>query len=56
MRITLLALLAALVVVAVPSTARPAFPGTNGKIAFATDRDGNFEIYTMNADARDRRA
>jgi Tol biopolymer transport system component len=25
-------------------------PGDNGKIAFASDRDGNFEIYTMTAD------
>ncbi len=25
-----------------------AFPGTNGKIACATNRDGNFEIYTFN--------
>ena len=35
---------------ALPGSARSAFPGTNGKIAFATDRDGNLEIYTMNAD------
>ena len=26
------------------------FPGTNGKIAFLSTRDGNDEIYTMNAD------
>jgi Tol biopolymer transport system component len=44
-----IAVLAAAVLL-VPGTARPAFPGTNGKIAFATDRDGDFEIYTMNAD------
>jgi len=25
-------------------------PGTNGKIAFISDRDGNYEIYVMNAD------
>jgi WD40 repeat protein len=25
-----------------------AFPGQNGKIAFTSNRDGNFEIYTMN--------
>ncbi|MFI7709200.1 TolB family protein [Nonomuraea sp. NPDC049480] len=25
-------------------------PGRNGKIAFASDRDGNFEIHSMNAD------
>jgi dipeptidyl aminopeptidase/acylaminoacyl peptidase len=27
-----------------------AFPGTNGKIAFNSDRDGNSEIYRMNFD------
>ena len=35
---------------ALPGSARSAFPGTNGKIAFQSDRDGPFEIYTMNAD------
>jgi hypothetical protein len=30
--------------------AQAAFPGANGRIAFATDRDGNSEIYTMNPD------
>jgi Tol biopolymer transport system component len=30
--------------------ASAAFPGTNGKIAFTSDRDGNGEIYSMNAD------
>ena len=30
--------------------ARAAYPGTNGLIAFVTDRDGNFEIYVMNDD------
>jgi TolB protein len=30
--------------------AQAAFPGTNGKIAFASDRDGNAEIYAMLAD------
>ena len=29
---------------------RAAFPGTNGKIAFFSGRDGDYEIYTMNAD------
>ena len=29
---------------------RAAFPGANGKIAFGSFRDGNFEIYVMNAD------
>ncbi len=27
-----------------------AFPGTNGKIAFSSNRDGNAEIYVMDAD------
>ena len=31
-------------------TSRAAFPGTNGKIFFSSDRDGNFEIYSMNPD------
>lgn len=30
--------------------ARAAFPGANGKIAFVSDRDGNSDIYVMNAD------
>lgn len=33
-----------------PSTGYTAFPGTNGKIAFDTNRDGNEEIYVMNPD------
>lgn len=32
----------------VPAAATP--PGTNGRIAFTSLRDGNFEIYVMNAD------
>lgn len=44
----LAAVLAGLVVAARPSHA--AFPGANGKIAFTTHRDGNWEIYVMNAD------
>src|SRR5215204_2497715 len=34
------------------ASARPseaAFPGTNGKISFTSTRDGDQEIYTMNA-------
>jgi Tol biopolymer transport system component len=42
------ALLAGLCLFATP--AQSAFPGGNGKIAFQSDRDGNNEIYTMNAD------
>ncbi len=30
--------------------AQAVVPGTNGKIVFTSDRSGNFEIYTMNAD------
>ena len=41
---------AALCVLAAAPAADAAFPGQNGKIAFATDRDGNGQIYTMNAD------
>jgi Tol biopolymer transport system component len=41
-------LLAGLFLSAAP--AHSAFPGRNGKIAFQSDRDGNNEIYTMNAD------
>jgi len=31
-------------------SAKVAFPGANGKIAFDSDRDGDDEIYTMNPD------
>ena len=41
------ALLAALCVAA---PAQASFPGANGKIAFSSTRDGNYEIYTMNPD------
>jgi predicted small metal-binding protein len=48
------ALLAAVVLsgvlIAFPGTARPAYPGSNGKLAFASERDGGFEIYLMDAD------
>lgn len=39
-----------LVLIATTGTAQAAFSGTNGKIAFQSNRDGNFEIYVMNAD------
>jgi Tol biopolymer transport system component len=45
----IIALLAGLVSAAVPGTARSGFPGTNGKIAFVSYRDGNAEIYVMEA-------
>jgi Tol biopolymer transport system component len=34
--------------------AHAAFPGSNGKIVFRTNRDGNAEIYTMNSDGTNR--
>jgi Tol biopolymer transport system component len=40
--------------VGIPSSAHAAFPGANGKIAFESHRDGNWEIYTMNADGSDQ--
>jgi Tol biopolymer transport system component len=33
-----------------PPASQAAFPGTNGKIVFQSTRDGNSEIYVMNAD------
>jgi dipeptidyl aminopeptidase/acylaminoacyl peptidase len=39
---------------AAPSLANAAFPGPNGTIVFQTNRDGNAEIYTMNAEGTDR--
>lgn len=48
-----LALAAVLLVAEEPAGA--AFPGTNGKIAFTSDRDGNEEIYTRNPDGTVRR-
>jgi TolB protein len=30
-------------------SAQAAFPGTNGTIAFASDRDGDYEVFTMEA-------
>ncbi len=35
---------------AATSAAQAALPSANGKIAFHTDRDGNHEIYVVNAD------
>jgi Tol biopolymer transport system component len=37
-----------------PWLAKAAFAGLNGKIAFASNRDGNSEIYTMNPDGSDQ--
>jgi Tol biopolymer transport system component len=35
--------------------AHAAFPGQNGRIAFTSNRDGNFEVYTMNPDGTDQK-
>ena len=50
-RVTL-AVLTSVVLAAVvgPGSARGAFPGKSGKIAFVNDRNGTPSIYTMNAD------
>jgi Tol biopolymer transport system component len=44
------AVLVAVFVCALASSAQAAFPGANGKIAFVSTRTGNYDIYTMNAD------
>ena len=36
-----------------PTPGRASFPGANGKIAFASIRDGDFEIHVMNPDGTD---
>ncbi len=36
-----------------PLTAYGSFPGTNGRLAFASDRDGGMAIYTANPDGTD---
>jgi TolB protein len=41
---------AAIALFGLSASAQAAFPGANGRIAFQSDRDGNFEIYSMNAD------
>jgi hypothetical protein len=45
-----LAMVASLLLTQPQKPAQAAFPGQNGKIAFVSDRDGNFEIYAMNPD------
>ena len=54
LKVVLVAALLAACFLALAETPHPAvasFPGANGKIAFASDRDGNYEIYTMDADS-----
>ncbi len=35
-------------------SAQAAFPGANGLLAFNSDRDGDFELFTMRADGSDQ--
>jgi len=46
----ILVLLGLLTFVISPSVSYAAFPGTNGKIAFDSNRDGNEQIYVINPD------
>ncbi len=48
------ALIAALLSLMPAGPAQAAFPGTNGKIGFRSDRNGNGEIYVMDADGSDQ--
>jgi dipeptidyl aminopeptidase/acylaminoacyl peptidase len=43
-------LVSGVALVGLEETSQAVFPGANGKIAFMSPRDGNSEIYTMNAD------
>ncbi len=51
---TLAFLLALLTAAMAAGESRAAFAGASGKIVFETNRDGNAEIYTMNADRTNR--
>src|SRR3954451_23693915 len=53
-RIPALATAFALSALIVAATATAAFPGGNGKIVFQTNRGGNAEIFTMNANGTNR--
>lgn len=48
-----LPLLAVAVLLLIPSAASATQPGGNGRIAFVSDRDGNYEIYSMKPDGSD---
>jgi len=54
---TVLAILLAAVAIVAAGTlavgarpARAAYPGTNGKIVYPSDRDGDYDLYIRNAD------
>ena len=50
-RRVLVTILVSTVVAGLPGTARPAYPGFNGKLVFTSTRDDGFgDVYTMNAD------
>jgi hypothetical protein len=49
----LTAAIAATMLAAPGAPARAAFPGANGKIAFDSFRNGNFEVFAMDADGSD---
>lgn len=49
-RLTGFAVALVLTMLVAPRSTDAAFPGANGKIAFTSDRDGDYEIYTMNPD------
>ncbi len=53
-RFPVMLIVAALIGTATASPAHAAFPGANGKIVFSSNRDGNDEIYVMNADGSAR--
>ncbi len=44
----------ALALLAMAAPAHAAFPGANGKIAFVTYRDGNAQVYSMDADGTNK--
>jgi Tol biopolymer transport system component len=53
--VTVAAMLAAFLLAVVKmEPAQAAFPGQNGKIAWVSDLDASFEIYTMNPDGSNR--
>jgi Tol biopolymer transport system component len=51
-----IALVSLLVVLALGNNPAPgaSFPGANGRIAYASNQDGNWDIYSMNADGSDK--
>ncbi|TRO54609.1 translocation protein TolB, partial [Candidatus Bathyarchaeota archaeon] len=50
MSLTLAVILSISLIISSTYLTQTTFQRNNGKIAFNSDRDGNFEIYVMNAD------